>query len=209
MIKSVEDQSRDPEWARLYKLIASGKMDIISNRPSLLHIMWKLGTGTACAEIGVNNGGLSELVIKNLKPKKYFLVDPWLHYPDGEKELRSYGYTDEKHGQWFTQEWMDYVHELVVEKFKNHAEIKILRGMSVDMAKTIPDNTLDWVYVDGNHSEEYVYADCVSWWPKIKTGGVLCGHDFTFPGVPGALTRFSNENDLVVWPYGGDWWIDK
>lgn len=209
MIKTTEEQALDNEWNRLKVVIASGAMGIIANRPSLLHVLNKLGPRPICAEIGVNDGSLSELVIKHIKPSKYYLIDPWLHYPDGEKELRSYGYTDEKHGRWFTQEWLDELYAIVVKKFHEDKAVEILRGMSTDMAKLVPDGSLDWAYIDGNHTEEYVYNDCVSWWPKIKSGGVMCGHDFTFPGVPKALERFSGEMNLVVWPYGGDWWIDK
>lgn len=40
------------------------------------------------------------------------------------------------------------------------------------------DGWYDFVYLDADHRYEHVLADCRAWWPKVRSGGVLCGHDY-------------------------------
>jgi predicted O-methyltransferase YrrM len=63
--------------------------------------------------------------------------------------------------------------------------IEPLRGRSTDIAKTIPDRTLDAIFVDGDHSYEGCLADLEAWLPKLKPGGRFFGHDAD--GVGGVL----------------------
>jgi hypothetical protein len=54
---------------------------------------------------------------------------------------------------------------------------------SVEAAQTYPDGSLDAVFLDGDHSTQAVVDDCQAWWPKLKPGGVLAGHDRDWPTV--------------------------
>ena len=50
--------------------------------------------------------------------------------------------------------------------------------MSSEVALEIfKDNTLDFVFIDADHSCEAVKRDILGWWSKLKRGGTLCGHD--------------------------------
>jgi hypothetical protein len=51
-------------------------------------------------------------------------------------------------------------------------------GYSIDVAKTVGDASLDFVYIDGMHDEGSVRQDIAAWWPKVKVSGFLGGHDF-------------------------------
>ena len=55
---------------------------------------------------------------------------------------------------------------------------EVIKGYSVDVAKTIPDESLDWVYIDADHRYEAVKADLKAWFPKVRKGGVMSGHDY-------------------------------
>ena len=55
---------------------------------------------------------------------------------------------------------------------------------SPDSASLFKDNTLDFVYIDGNHQKFAVSADLSAWWPKVKPGGLLAGHDVICPNEP-------------------------
>lgn len=52
------------------------------------------------------------------------------------------------------------------------------RGDSVAMSSTYEDDSLDFVFVDGDHRYESVKADIEAWLPKMKVGGILAGHDY-------------------------------
>lgn len=53
---------------------------------------------------------------------------------------------------------------------------------------------LDFVYIDGDHREDFVLEDMAMWWPLLKTGGVLAGDDFgnVHPGVRRAVNQFAD-----------------
>lgn len=54
----------------------------------------------------------------------------------------------------------------------------VLLGTSNLEAAYVPDGALDFVYVDADHRREAVAADLAAWWPKVRAGGWICGHDF-------------------------------
>lgn len=56
-----------------------------------------------------------------------------------------------------------------------------LRMTSLEGAKFFADGSLDVVFIDGDHSEDAVRADIQAWRPKLKRGGLLCGHDYDAP----------------------------
>jgi len=69
------------------------------------------------------------------------------------------------------------------EKFLSNTErvkhiITTKRGDSLEMASTYEDDSLDFVFIDGDHRYEFVKADIEAWLPKVKSGGILAGHDY-------------------------------
>ena len=54
----------------------------------------------------------------------------------------------------------------------------LVKGLSTDVARRFPDQSVDFVYIDANHRFEYVVADIAAWLPKIRPGGVISGHDY-------------------------------
>jgi predicted O-methyltransferase YrrM len=69
------------------------------------------------------------------------------------------------------------------EKFLSNTErvkhiITPVRGLSVEMANRYEDDSLDFVFIDGDHRYECVKADIEAWLPKVKAGGIIAGHDY-------------------------------
>lgn len=69
------------------------------------------------------------------------------------------------------------------EKFKTNISkvshiVNPIIGYSVEVAKTYEDDSLDFVFIDGDHRYECVLEDINAWLPKVKSGGVLAGHDY-------------------------------
>jgi hypothetical protein len=73
--------------------------------------------------------------------------------------------------------------------------VLILKGDSVPMAENIEDNSIDFVFIDGDHSEEGVSKDIKAYLPKIKKGGFLSGHDWNgkWGTEKGVLQHFKRE----------------
>ena len=149
------------------------------NRSELLD---KLPKNSIGAEIGVDKGDFSELILKKINPSLLYLIDPWSHM------LNSEG-TQHGHSQNY---------ELVKEKFKNEKVLKILKMSSREASSMISDGSLDWVYIDGDHSYQGCLYDLKTYSKKIKDNGFICGHDIVVKkkkgfGVNEAVDTFIKE----------------
>jgi hypothetical protein len=153
------------------------------------------------AEVGVLEGYLSKNILENNRPSIFYLIDPWKEFSDCCGNIR------------FDQSVFDLVFGEIEARFKKLPNIVILRKTSLEGSKEIADGSLDFVYLDGDHSAGAVYQDISIWLPKLKSGGLLGGHDFTESTVKSGLYRFLSENggiDTYDLKYGyNDWWFFK
>ena len=117
-----------------------------------------------CAEIGVQRAFFSVQILKIVRPKKLFLIDPWTFY-DPKKNA---------------QERLDEFYQIVKKRMKNKPNVEILKGKSIEILNSFPDNHFDWVYIDGDHSYEAVKADLEISYKKVKTNGLITGDDFMY-----------------------------
>ena len=91
---------------------------------------------------------------------------------------------------------------LLYETFLKNIEpvkqvIKPIRKSSVEGAKLFKDNSVDLVFIDAAHDYENVKNDINAWYPKVKPGGILAGHDKTWPGVVKAVNEFLLESNTT------------
>lgn len=132
--------------------------------PKLLTELGLIGYGV---EVGVWQGHYSSHILAHW-PGFLYLVDPWkgdlYNYPDIRDEP-----------QWVQNKYYATTLENV-KPFTGRYEIA--RMMSHEAVLHIPDNHLDFIYLDANHTYTYVLQDCELWWPKLKVGGMMSGHDF-------------------------------
>ena len=79
--------------------------------------------------------------------------------------------------------------ESIVEDFPDRAELLVMT--THEAAAHVPDGSLDFVFIDADHSYEAVADDISCWRPKVRVGGWLGGHDYNrhFPGVIKAVDR--------------------
>ena len=70
--------------------------------------------------------------------------------------------------------------------------LKVLKGVSWEMAQYVDDCSLDFVFIDADHSYESVAKDIRAWTPKLKKGGILSGHDLLYEGVNRAVNELIN-----------------
>lgn len=119
------------------------------------------------AEVGVYRGQFSNQIVQALNPSQFIMVDPWLKFP--EEVYGDYPKLD--------QAGWDAIHDTVKARFEGRKSVRIIRLMSLPAASMIPDASLDFVYIDGNHSYESVRDDLTAWLPKVAAGGFIGGHD--------------------------------
>jgi predicted O-methyltransferase YrrM len=87
-----------------------------------------------------------------------------------------------------------------------------IRDYSWDGATKFDDNSLDFVFIDADHSYESVKKDLEAWFPKMKKGSIFSGHDYEsyndqcHPGVKQAVDEFCNLNNLKLQTYAGCVW---
>lgn len=144
------------------------------------------------AEIGVEEGRYSQRLCELIPELHLRSIDAWQAYS---------GYREH-----VTQEKLD---GFQVEARRRLAPYRcdVVQANSLTAAGHIPDRSLDFVYIDANHSYEHVVADIAAWAPKVRSGGVLAGHDFRHIkgkagavfGVVEAVTGWTRAYDVSPW----------
>jgi len=73
--------------------------------------------------------------------------------------------------------------------------VQIVNEWSMKAVKRFADESLDFIYIDANHSYGYVKEDIREWSKKVKKGGVVSGHDYVneHAGIPFGVKRAVNE----------------
>ena len=86
---------------------------------------------------------------------------------------------------------------------------QIIKSFSVEAASTIPDGSLDFVFIDALHEYEPVKQDMAAWYPKVRKDGIFSGHDYRWEEVGKAVNEFSEANRLdgFFTPADSDIWF--
>lgn len=74
-------------------------------------------------------------------------------------------------------------------------------GNSLDVVHHYGDESLDFVFLDDNHEQAHVARELEAWWPKIRQGGMLAGHDFDMSSVGMAVIGWARQNHSTVYRY--------
>jgi len=143
-------------------------------------------------EIGVAEGNNALSILRELPIKKLYLIDPYIDYIEDGRLIT-------KHKDSFS---------IAVEKLSKYEQAYFIKKTSEDAVKDIKE-PLDFVYIDGNHQYEYVKKDITLYYPLVKQGGILGGHDYpTIPGVARAVDEFVEQHGrLGFYTVFPDWWV--
>lgn len=148
----------------------------MSSRNQLGQMLNNLDLRGEAVEIGTHRGEFAAILLSSWEGRKLTCVDPW--------------WTDKNSPEWYADQarllWGTTDHELsartVLEEFGDRC--KLMKDLSSDVTPSFKDESLDLVYIDGDHREQAVLQDLRMWWPKLRPGGVMAGHDFVMPGEP-------------------------
>ncbi len=119
-------------------------------------------------EIGVWKGDYAKEILQRCEfIDRYYMIDPWANLADWNKPLN------------VKQQVFDDVHAEAMEKTAFAAQKRlVLRGRTKDVIDEIPDGSLDFAYIDGDHTLRGITIDLIQVLPKIKVGGFIGGDDF-------------------------------
>jgi hypothetical protein len=140
------------------------------------------------AEVGVREGYFSKFILDNTSIKKLYAIDPW-----------------ENNAELSDCETVFRTCKGLLDPFGDRAEM--VKGYSPFAAEMFEDNSLDFIYIDGLHDYESVKADIAGFYPKLKVGGIISGHDYhleDWPGVYNAVNEFISQNELEINVTGTD-----
>lgn len=129
---------------------------LVLNRRRMLE---SIGTKDIVAELGVNRGAFSRVILEVLKPSKLHLVDTWA----SERYHEGLMHTIEN----------DFATEI------NSDVVKIHQSMSLDASRLFPPEYFDVIYIDTDHSYSVTKAELLAYEPTIKPDGLILGHDYS------------------------------
>lgn len=161
----IRDAARASSWSWL---MAHQRFPLI--------LMQEMGANISLgAEVGIAFGGMSLSLLQALPNLSLLGVDPYVPYDDNDVMSLS-------------ESQMDAICSWTVRRVQaaHPGRWKFDRRPSLDVAASVPDEWLEFVFLDGDHRYEAITKDIRAWLPKVRKGGLICGHDFT-PGWPGVM----------------------
>lgn len=150
------------------------------------------------AEIGVCLAASTELFMKNVPSiKKYYAIDSYPTYIDWN-------------GADFNEERQKLMKQYAIDVLKPYKEkIEFVYEDSSTFAKSIEDESLDFIFIDGDHSYDGFIKDLSSYFPKVKKGGIVSGDDITLTTISNGLNDFFSENKPDIKTGEKMWYLIK
>lgn len=120
-------------------------------------------------EVGVWKGDFTEQILQACGAiERYYMIDPWANLPDWNKPFNVAP-------QMFDEIYLEAMRKTAFASGK----IVTLRGRTKEVIDEIPDRSLDFAYIDGDHTLRGITIDLMKVLPKVKEGGIIGGDDFT------------------------------
>src|SRR6516225_9719262 len=119
-------------------------------------------------EVGVWKGEYAQQILAQCEfIQRYYMIDPWANLPDWNKPFN------------VSPEVFEEVYEEAMTKTEFAAAKRVvLRGRTKEVIGAIPDNSLDFAYIDGDHTLRGITVDLIKVLPKVNEGGLIGGDDF-------------------------------
>ena len=138
------------------------------------------------AEIGTFKGEFAKEILQNWSGTLY-MIDVWR--PLGEEYLDSSNHA---------------VHSTAYSETMNNISGYEDRGIMIRATSEVAADmfereSLDFVYIDANHAYDFVVEDIKLWYPKVKSGGYLCGHDYINLNWYDDPNFAENKKDKHIW----------
>jgi len=138
-------------------------------------------------EIGVFRGDFAEQILRNCEClEKYYMLDPWRNLEAWDKPANT------------NNEIFEQLMQRSLEKTAFASDKRVvLRGKTTEVIDAIPDGSLDFAYIDGDHTLKGITIDLIRAFPKVKTNGFIGGDDF----CAGKLQHFPEHEPTLIFPF--------
>jgi hypothetical protein len=145
---------------------------------------------SVCAEIGVFEGEFSDFIHRTVRPSMLYLVDLF----------QGAMISGDKNGENIKTIQLERSYQALLAKYCSFPNVSLFRGRSELFLSLLPDEHLDFIYIDGDHQYAGCRSDLHLARKKVKRGGVIAGHDYCqqFPGVQRAVDEFSSQYCLPL-----------
>jgi lipopolysaccharide biosynthesis glycosyltransferase len=196
----------DKLWFKYFDELNIKDCVLLKDRTELIKHVNSLYPNGVGVEVGVQRGDYSRTILENWDCRKLYLVDPWDDYEDYSYDFGAV--SQEKH-----DDNLDVTKENI-EPYEH--KVEIIRDFSVEASDEFNKESLDFVYLDARHDAEGIRKDIEHWWPLIKKGGMLAGHDYANYNQPNNLIEvkevvdefFDDVNVTLDGPFPS-WWVKK
>ena len=115
-------------------------------------------------EVGIRSGEYSETLCKAIPGVKLYGIDPYIAHKGYRDHTRQSSFNT------FKQE--------AIERLAPYKDYVFIEKFSMDAVKEFADNSLDFVYIDGDHSFQSATNDIAEWGRKVRPGGIISGDDY-------------------------------
>ena len=135
------------------------------------------------AEIGTRKGEYAMALCKANPDLHLYCVDPWMAYSHIRQDVQ------------------DVMYDVAMKNLEPY-RITVIRKTSMDALADFADHSLDFVFIDGNHTFDFVCPDIIFWSYKVKHGGIIAAHDYmpgTWHGVMQAINSYTHCHDIRPW----------
>lgn len=144
---------------------------------------------TRGAEIGVARGSFTREMLERIPNSIIVCVDVWEpvrdDFRDKEMQERNYNRTIRK-----------------LRQYAERGRVKILRTNSMDALQYVDDESMDFVWIDGDHTYDWAATDIIWWSRKVRRGGIVAVHDY-IPmrrgGVMEAVNAYTQYHGIHPW----------
>jgi hypothetical protein len=140
-------------------------------------------------EIGVDKAGFSNHILDKTKIERYYCVDTWQddfgsdYRPDYFAKDGNVRYNEARE---------------VLQPYIDEERVAMLRMTGMHASTLFPAKSIDFCYIDGDHSLEGIYTDIKAWLPKVKIGGIIAGHDYKDGPKSGISDFWGKQLDFCV-----------
>lgn len=165
--------------------IARDNMPVLvrrGTRGNLTHMFAAMGLNIG-AEIGTRYGAYAVELCKANPNLHLYCVDPWIAYHN------------------ISQQRQNIIHKSALENLADY-NVTIIRKQSMEALADFGNETLDFVFIDGNHMFDYACADIIFWSWKVRKGGIVAVHDYMAghgAGVMKAVDAYTHCHNIRPW----------